>query len=155
MLRPNPALLLILGFASCRADAGAETGAPPSPQETMQERKIPEELEVLAVRSQLGVSADGLRQLALELDVPTGGHELIVSAADCTLGEDGAFVATFSLTAPGNQELVTQAVETLSGAVDVPAAAERCEVRVRRWTRGWSYIVAPEAFVVAEHDVTR
>ena len=36
-----------------------------------------------------------------------------------------------------------------------PAAAERCEVRVRRWTRGWSYIVAPEAFVVAEHDVTR
>lgn len=154
MLRPGLALLLILGSAGCRSDRRVEPGAPPS-QETMQERKIPEELGVLAVRSQLGASAERAQQLRLELEVPTGGHELVVSAADCTLGEDGAFVAIFSLTAPGDQELVTQAVETLSGAVDLPSAATRCEVRVRRWNRGWSYIVAPEAFVVAEHVVPR
>jgi hypothetical protein len=146
-------LLLILPMLGCRSDV-QRLPEPQRADDAMQDHPVPEALEVLAVRSRLTrVGAGGSPTLELELDVPTGGHGLAVADGEGVLGEDGVYVAMFDLMGPGNQEIVTQAVETLSAEFEIPTGAERCVVRVRRWVRGWSYIVAPESFVVAEHDV--
>lgn len=155
VLRATLVLILLPWFAGCRSDR-SEPGevAPPPPLDIMQEHEVPEALQALAARSRLAV-AEGASEVVLELDVPTGGHEFRVADGGSVLGEDGVLTVLCDLTGPGNHEIVTQAVETLSVSIPVPDAAQRCVVRVRRWVRGWSYIVAPESFVVAERDVPR
>jgi hypothetical protein len=154
VLRPTPFLLLALAAPGCRSDVPVPLEEPPA-ADRMLDHPVPEGLEVLAARSRLTVGEGGGAVLSVELDVHTGGHGFTVADGEGVLGEDGVYVAILDLMAPGNDEIVTQAVETLSSAVEVPAAATRCVVRVRRWIRGWSYIVAPESFVVAEHEIRR
>jgi hypothetical protein len=155
VLRAKFALVLLPWLAGCRSDRPEPVVVAPPLGDIMQEHETPEALQVLAARSRIASAADGASQFLLELDVPTGGHEFGVADGGSVLGEDGVLTVLCDLTGPGNQEIVTQAVETLSVSIPVPGAAKRCVVSVRRWVRGWSYIVAPEFFVVAEHDVPR
>ncbi|MBI5853386.1 MAG: hypothetical protein HZB39_20440 [Planctomycetes bacterium] len=86
----------------------------------------------------------GSRVLKVDVTVPSGGWEFALDGVEPIKGATGACVVKLTLTQPGADDIVTQALETHTQRVAMPEGARSCKVTVSRVQRGVHYLVAPE-----------
>lgn len=86
----------------------------------------------------------GARVLKVDVTVPSGGWEFVLDGVEPLKGAAGACVVKLTLTQPGADDIVTQALETHTQRVAVQDGIRSCKVTVSRVQRGVHYLVAPE-----------
>jgi hypothetical protein len=142
-MRCNRALAYVFVLSSlpflaiaCTADRPLDAEPSPKPGEAPPTVQQPE----LDYRGPRVVAALVGGALDVAIHVNTGGHAL---AAKATRREDGHTVVELGLTAPGDGEVVTQALEVVRVQVALPAQSGPIHVRVQQVQRGVHYLVEP------------
>lgn len=80
------------------------------------------------------------RVLRVDVTVPSGGFEFEAEGVE---SQGGVAIVRLKLTQPGDDEIVTMALETHTRRVAIPQDARSFKVMVASWKRGVQYVVAP------------